>query len=107
MGSRLHETFAKAYQDGTSPPERPRNIDPKAPIASLAAGPQQFTAIADTDHGSGKIRESLAQEIPRLAQTGVKHLMLELHINPVESPYRNMIDQQIETQIARIKEELS
>ena len=98
----LRETFSKTYQNGNTPPALPRIIDPKSPIASLAAGPQQFTTIADTDHASGKIMESVAKEIPRLAQAGVKHLMLEFYINPVGSPNRDMLDRQNENILARL-----
>lgn len=69
-----------------------RPISSENPIGSLAAGPQQFTILADTDHASADIPRTVAENIPQMARAGIKHIMLESYINPVGNPHRDSFD---------------
>lgn len=52
-------------------------IDPTNPFGSLTAGPQQFTFLANDTHGDTTLLKAIVGNIPAMAKSGVKHLMLE------------------------------
>lgn len=98
----LDDAFNTTANYPPPPPERKRLIDKNAPIASLAAGNNQFTAISDTNHGNGNILNRLTNEIPELARAGVKHIMLEYPIYPLGHPFRTSDDERIEDILSRL-----
>ncbi len=65
-------------QASTQPAQSPESdFDPKNAFGSLTAGKQQFTILGDTDHGDPSIIKAIAENIPQMAKSGVKHLMIE------------------------------
>jgi hypothetical protein len=98
----LGDTFNNTANTPPALPQQKRLIDKNAPIASLASGNNQFTAISDTDHGKGTIIDRLSTEIPQLARAGVKHLMLEYPIAPIGDPFRNSEDEKKEDILSRL-----
>lgn len=60
-----------------SDPSPKLKIDPTDPFGSLAAGPQQFTFLADDTHGDTTLLTAIVGNIAAMARAGVKHLMLE------------------------------
>lgn len=99
---RLNEEFKEKADYLAQPLPKKRLIDRSAPIASLASGNNQFTAIADTDHSSGAIKNVLAAEMPQLVKAGVKHLMLEYTVSPIGHPLRNSFDEKAENILSRL-----
>jgi hypothetical protein len=98
----LDNTFNNTANTPPEPPQQRRLIDKNAPIASLAAGNNQFTAIADTDHAKGNIMDRISAEMPQLAKAGVKHLMLEYTIAPIGDPLRSSDDEKTENILYRL-----
>lgn len=99
---RINEKFKEKADYPVQPPSKTRLIDPNSPIASLASGNNQFTAIADTDHAQGTIMDRISAEIPQLAKAGVKHLMLEYTIAPIGDPLRDYEDEKKEAILYRL-----
>jgi len=77
MGLVLREEFQVNAKGEQIRPASKLHLDPQNPISSITNGSQQFTVIADTDHSKGSIIETIAAEMPKIAKSGVKHLMLE------------------------------
>ncbi len=55
---------------------------PRAPLNSLTSGSQQFTIIADTEHGTAAASQLAYYGVQGMADSGVKHIMLEMHAEP-------------------------
>jgi hypothetical protein len=61
----------------------PMTVHPKAlfrpdnPFGSLTAGNHQFTILGDWQHGHPAISRAIADNLKNMAQSGVKHLILE------------------------------
>lgn len=65
-----------------SAPAAKRTINPRFPITSLVSGDNQFTAISDSHHGQRGVIDRIAAEIPKMAQAGLKHVILEIPVFP-------------------------
>lgn len=66
---------------GTEPEKL--KIDPANPFGSLVAGRQQFTFLADGNHGDPALVKTVADNVKAMAAAGAKHLMLEYNdFNP-------------------------
>lgn len=78
-------------------------FDPKDPFGSLTAGPQQFTILGDTDHTDGSIIFSIANNMKQMAESGVKHIMIEYLPTP---DMQNIINQLYQKPPAISDEEL-
>ena len=57
-------------------------LNPGDPLGSLTSGSQQFTIIADTEHGGTAASHLAVGSVLTMADAGVKHIMLEMHSDP-------------------------
>ncbi len=95
---RLDDLFNQAHDGvvGCDAGERRQTISRDNPLGSLMAGLQQFTFLADTNHGVSAMPKAILDAIPSMANAGVKHLMLEYHIYPAGHPQRDTSGEQTE-----------
>jgi hypothetical protein len=67
-------------------------IDPAKPFGSVTAGPQQFTFLGDFDHTNPELMKTVRDNVKEMAQSGVKHIMLEMTEDPRSRVLLNYIN---------------
>lgn len=76
---------ARSHERTASGSDRGRvAFDPRDPYGSAVAGDHQFTAIADTNHEDPAIIEDVARNIPAMAHAGLRHVLIESYLRPLE-----------------------
>ncbi|MDB5491779.1 MAG: hypothetical protein JWO78_1628 [Micavibrio sp.] len=87
----ISPAFAAAVQ---TPNGKRAAFDPQNAFGSITAGRQQFTLLADTNHGDPSIVLGIAENVAAMARSGVRHMIIEY-------PPNDLTQQMIEKLYAR------